>query len=336
MDYINIKIGNERYIQRTEYSKIVIINDNGSKYSINNLNELPPFQQLIINTLLDVEKSPRKYFNYEEYNGEIFIMEYYGNLKHLVIPREIDGKKVTELGSIFCENETLETIIFPDTIKNISRNICYDMRNLKFVQLSTNIKNIPPLAFFNCNHLKYINLENLEKIENYGFNNCDELETINLEKIKSIEVNAFAECKKLKTINIPNIEKLAESAFSYCENIEEVALGNKLSVINRYSFCGCKNLSKIDFPNNLLEINNSAFYNCPNLKQINFPNTLIKIGDYAFADTNVPEIIFPETLTHIGKCAFAKQDIKNIKISKDTKYEEDTFFISSKEIEKER
>lgn len=51
-------------------------------------------------------------------NGEIEILQYYGNDIDLVIPDEIEGFPVTKLGyRSFAWNNTFESVVIPDTVK---------------------------------------------------------------------------------------------------------------------------------------------------------------------------------------------------------------------------
>lgn len=326
MDYINIKIGNERYIQRNEYNKISIIHDNGTRFAVNSIDELPPFQRTIINTLLDVEKRPSKYFDYEEDTHSITITEYYGKLNHLVLPREIYGKKVTNIKNIFEGHNEIESIFFSDTISKLPSDICLQLRNLKFVQLPSILKTIPPAAFLKCSSLKYINLENIEKIESYGFEDCGNLEEVDLRNIKTVRPFGFAYCRKLKSANMPNIEYLHGNSFAYCDTLESIYLGNNLSKIDQFAFFHCEDLKYLRLPNELLEIEKFAFCNCSSLSEVNFPETILTIGECAFVDTDLSGTInLPKSLTDLGPSAFYNENIKEVNISKDTKYKKNTF-----------
>ncbi|MDD6148348.1 MAG: leucine-rich repeat domain-containing protein [Lachnospiraceae bacterium] len=79
---------------------------------------------------------------YDSENASITdIGSYNGSDKVVVIPSEIDGKKVTEIDKLaFGNNETVEGIVVPDTVEYIRDGAFGNCSNLKYVVMSKNIK----------------------------------------------------------------------------------------------------------------------------------------------------------------------------------------------------
>ena len=118
-------------------------------------------------------------------DGTIEIFGFYENtMSSIVIPSEIDGKKVTSIGnSAFSNCSNLGSITIPDSVTNIGNS-----------------------AFSNCTGLTTIILPaSLERIGYNTFSSCINLKSITLPKsIKNIEEYAFDNCKSLTEITIPN------------------------------------------------------------------------------------------------------------------------------------
>ncbi len=75
---------------------------------------------------------------------------YSGKDKVVVVPSEIDGKKVVEIGQLtFANNKDVEGIVIPDTVEHISTGAFGNCENLKYVVLSKNLKAIEEGAFVN-------------------------------------------------------------------------------------------------------------------------------------------------------------------------------------------
>ncbi|MBQ6795024.1 MAG: leucine-rich repeat protein [Clostridia bacterium] len=99
---------------------------------------------------------------YYEKDGEVHIIGLWDtNAKSVIIPGEIDGKKVLLDSSAFKSSK------------------------LVTVTLDENIKEIPYCAFWMCKDLQHINLENVEHIDSQAFMYCTNLKDVNLLNIKS-------------------------------------------------------------------------------------------------------------------------------------------------------
>ena len=353
MSYIDIKLGNEHIIQRNKFSKITIENDNGSKYVINDLFELPPFQQKMIAEYLKVKENPYKYFQYkinEHDTNTITLTKYIGESEHVVIPSEINGFVVTNIENIFPNlTNDIKTIIFPETLMALPSKICDRLKNLKFVQLPSLLEVIPNEAFYHCESLEHINLKNIKEVGNYAFNYCLKLEKIDSEKIKKIGRYAFYYLWNLQELNLPNVREIDEMAFHRCAYLKKVSLGDNVTEINRCVFSCCYRIEELKLPNYLVEIKEGAFEGCLGLKEVKLPNTLRKIGERGFRICrNLESINFPETLEEIGDAAFVQTKMKGpitfpknlirigykafldcifdkVDIAKATKYYKDTF-----------
>jgi hypothetical protein len=105
------------------------------------------------------------FFTYEERNGFITITGFNSDSldlisdKELIIPGEIEGKKVT----------------------SIADNAFRDMpKDIESVILSPELKTVGGAAFSGCSLEKLIIYDNLESISDYSFENCNELRTLRI------------------------------------------------------------------------------------------------------------------------------------------------------------
>lgn len=331
MDYLNFKLGNKQYIQRNEFSKIIVYKDGKKEYIADDIKELSTLQQQIIKDAINIAQNPDTYFIYKTYaddENSIYITDYIGNFtENIVIPSHINGKKVCGIDKIFSNHNEIKRIIMPDTIEQIYSGTFEGASYLSFVQLSPKITKIPPFLFSHCKELKYVNLENITQIGKFAFNSCESLENVNLQNVCEIKEFAFNFCDNLKSVNLPKIINIEEGAFKYCINLTSAVLNNELTVIPKYLFGNCENLNKINLPNKLVRIEDGAFKNCLSIKTINFPETLRQIGELAFSVSGLEcEIYFPKKLMSIGSCAFERTNIV-VHISEKTRCLHDTFSL---------
>ena len=113
---------------------------------------------ITMDDLKNHEETPAEDFKYrDKSNGEAVIKEYTGDDPIVVIPNEIDGKKVVDFGKIFTNNQDVVA-----------------------VKIGNNVEKIENGAFTNCKNLKYLVLGENVKIFEYGNVGDDKLEQIEL------------------------------------------------------------------------------------------------------------------------------------------------------------
>ena len=113
-------------------------------------------------------------------NDEIIIKTYLGKDREVVIPYEIEGKKVAGIGEYAFNgqkrlvsieegfenhpnskyNNRIRKIYIPSTVTEIGEYAFADMKNLKEVVIDEGVRNIDSYAFFNCPNLESVDLPN--------------------------------------------------------------------------------------------------------------------------------------------------------------------------------
>ena len=73
-------------------------------------------------------------------DGSVVIDGYTGDDPIVVIPNEIDGKKVVDFGKIFTNNKDVVAIKVGDNIENIKNGAFGNCDNLKYIVLGKNVK----------------------------------------------------------------------------------------------------------------------------------------------------------------------------------------------------
>lgn len=338
MNYLDIKLNNKYYVQRTEHSKIIEFDEENKKNNkYNSYDELPKDIQEEIIKVLEIRKNPKKHFAYviepRTFNAAITFYNELG-VKNLFIPETIDGFNVTELRKIEeMDEEPIERIIIPDSVNNLGESLCAGNHSLQEVILSPNITKISKGCFIGCINLSKINLENVELIGSSAFYACQSLTTLNLNKLKLIEPNGLQNCKNIEELNMPEIKGLYGSALSDNDKLQKITLGEKLKYIGQNVFRNCLLLDNVHLPSNITYIKEGTFENCKNLKTITLPDKLENIEMCAFGLSGLEgTITFPETLRSIGAYAFAGCPIKKINICKTTNFKDNSFSIDKNDI----
>lgn len=183
---------------------------------------------------------------------QVTIEGYNGKETKIVIPSEIDGLPVTEIGwEAFKDNHNIVSVVIPDTVEKIEFSAFYGCRNLTDLVVPESVKALDQSAFHGCHGL----------VDENGF---------------IIVLNVLYEyLGNAETVTIPSgIETIACSCFMDNEKIKKVILPESIREISYGAFSGCKNLQPIDIPSSECRIEGSDFrihhshVECENFGQI--------------------------------------------------------------------
>lgn len=174
-----------------------------------------------------------------------------GKIKSVVIKNGL-----TSISSFtFCDCNKLTSVTIPNSVTSIYGDAFYNCDSLTKLNLPrrlTNIWNTDGGAFFACNKLASISVEEGNKA--YASENG-----VLYNKNKSVLIR-YPEGKKGSKVVIPN-------------GVKEIDYG---------AFVNCNNITKIDIPDGLISIKDDAFINCTKLTRIVIPNSVTNIGDCTF------------------------------------------------------
>ena len=272
------------------------------------------------------------------------ITKYKGTDESIVIPSEIDGKKVTVIGSsAFYGFKSLKNIEIPDGITSIENYAFCQCWSITSLSVPESVTSIGTGAFRFCGDLKEIKLpSNLSVLSDSLFGADANLEYI-----------TFGDAEKTDTVIIPEtVQKMGNYVFMNCEKIKNIKLPSNLKSIGKTCFQGCISLTGLFIPQSVESIGGGIFGDCDALQSVEIEdennnfifkdgilydvkngilvsavNSLIpekvivdectKTIDYsAFADcNNLYEIEIPQGVVNIGEKAFERLDnLKNIDI----------------------
>jgi len=220
--------------------------------------------------------------------------------------------------------DSVESIIFPDSLTTLEQEGLRDLSNLKKVKLPEGIKVIPDRFFMRCG-LESIDIPNsVVKYESSAFQNCENLITINHStSLKVVEDSCFRGCSQLTSQLPDSVVYLGTYAFKDC-GLTYVEMPSKLQRIVTKTFLNDTSIEEVKF-NNVTEVGPSAFNgsslekldlgsvaivgggafrNCNSLKGVDLDLGGMKIGAYAFADSEIEGTITVDDGTDLSFSAF--------------------------------
>ncbi len=250
-------------------------------------------------------------------DGTTWIHGYIGTDTDVVIPSEIEGRKVVGIMAFAfsdCPNVTniempsdvnkFEKYAFEDTawykniynthsdgviyINNVAVDYKGEMPENTHLTLKDGTTGIAGGAFWGSNG-SLVEIEIPDSVTYIGedaFNNCYNLKSVNIpDGVTEISDGAFCNAS-LTSITIPDsVERLGNHAFSDCYELNNVILGKGLNKINESTFSTCMNLESIVIPDNIISIDDCAFWGCYNLENITMSDNLLLLDSDVFLNT---------------------------------------------------
>lgn len=113
--------------------------------------------------------SPAYHFRYEETDGGITIVEYLEDESRVVIPAEIDGKKVTRIASGAFRNRSFDTLVLPPSIIGAAGGAFSNCQNFDTLYICDTFTEIEEDAFLNCKKFSHLRL-NAAQMPHYPVN----------------------------------------------------------------------------------------------------------------------------------------------------------------------
>ena len=201
----------------------------------------------------------------------------------VIVPKVFNGpsgeKYVVEItSSVASEQEDLEQVVLPSTLKEIYENTFEGCTSLSEIEIPDSITRIGYCTFKDCTSLSEIVIpSSVTTIYNRAFDGCTSLSSIEIpDSVTSIGKYAFENCTSLSEIVIPaSVESIGSLEFDGCISLESIIVDSNNTVYDSREncnaiietnsntlVCGCKT-TKI--PNSVTSIGSSAFSLCISL-----------------------------------------------------------------------
>ena len=236
---------------------------------------------------------------YDAALGGAVIEGYTGTEPDIRLPDMIGEDKVLQV-YITDNNKKVKTLIIPEGVTDV---YCKHFQNLEYVELPSTVTELSENAFQDCEHLSYINLDNITVFGERCLEDCNIDHIDWADEVTYIGAYAFTG-SGITEVEVPFItpqivenEKndctywnanIGEGIFMNCYELTKATVHN---TIFKGGFCGCKSLEEINFicddenyysyqadyngkdaTQYYMTINENALNHCDALTTVNFVN----------------------------------------------------------------
>ncbi len=233
-------------------------------------------------------------------------------ITELVVPFEINGKKVVLSEGAFSNLDSLEFVYVEEGFKKLPKELFKNSVKLNDVILPQSLTIVGEGAFENCKSLEEIDLKNTFTLEKAAFRGCEGLlNVIHNQSLLKIEEEAFKNCVSLTDINLKVCEYLGRYSFENCMSL------TKVDLLSLKDWDGIDNKTVIE------GYVYSPFFNCDGLKEIRIrlPENAEEIGYKAICmnSENIERVIYENFSPNLCNLDFAIMEfdeMKNITLCK--------------------
>ena len=247
--------------------------------------------------------------------------------KDLILPGEIDGNRVTRIGThAFSYCHSLKSVSIPEGVTRICASAFYKCESLTSVTIPDSVTRIDDYAFDGCSSLTSVTIpDGCECGYNVFPEGCTVIGHFAVKAAQVPDANTVftyvsndsgititgyegelpAELILPGEIDGQKVTAIGSSAFSKCSGLISVTIPDSVTVIDISAFCHCINLMNIMIPDSVKSINVEAFRECYSLTSVTIPESVTSIGAYAFHScSSLTSIAIPKSMRNIGMGAF--------------------------------
>lgn len=275
-----------------------------------------------------------KFWSDENSKEDLWIDDYIGTEKDVIIPISFNGKRVKGFAENAFAQCRAESVSIPGYYEKIPGYFGSNNQYIQSVTFGEGVREIGYFAFSGCTSLQDVTMPtkalqigcNAFAGTPYLENNNDEFfiqsgtlirylgkekDVVIPEGVTVLGAQSFARAKHVESITIGNqVQKIDEKimgddCWEQNTKLKKLVIGDSVVEIGSDAFQYNRSLTDIVFECSLRVIGSFAFFGCAKLQEIHLEHTkLTTIEQMAFAYTSLETVKLPKTVCRIGSSAF--------------------------------
>lgn len=253
-------------------------------------------------------------FTYRVADDQAVITGYTGNKLAVIIPSQIGGYPVTEIGARAFQGKEFITVKISEGIRVIDTE-AFSIYNLQNVELPQSLREIRRGAFRGCGNLSAIDIpQGVTVLGSQAFASCSSLSSVRVPAgVTAIEYQTFYGCSALQDVSLPDsLRRIGDEAFRYCGSLQRVDLPAGLTAIGVEAFPQTTEMHLTD-GNAAFRVENGALISlvegavvhCNPVPVLTIPLDVTRIGDGVVSGRNdIGSLTLPKGLKTIGDSCF--------------------------------
>ena len=269
------------------------------------------------------EKSPAGTVTYQLTNEKAILVRYEGTDEELVIPKEVAGRPVAQIGNGIkglvgaLETKTIKRVQIPDSVEVIAAH-AFEYFGTIECELPDTLKVLGDQAFAYCS-VPFTSLPSglLDLGAEALGSGCDfftdgvtipaGIEHIAPGAFKGIAVSKFQMAGKNEDYSVRDGMLYAGGRFLLAGRLPDasgiIVIPDGTEAVGTYAFAGMP-VEEVVIPSSVTIISQYAFAYCQSLKRVTLAEGLQNIGSYSFVYTGLKQLDLPESCERIGIAAF--------------------------------
>lgn len=217
-------------------------------------------------------------FAYEpdETDNTATIKGYYEfSTEDLVIPAYMEEEFLVDTIGLtaFAYNNSLKTVVIPETVVKIDTSAFAYCENLASVTIPEGVEEIMDFVFYECPSLTSVTIpDSITLICAASFCNCASLQ----------EINVSENNQNYQVVNGLLLNKKGTVLQCCPGSFTEVTIPEGVTKLDDRAFFGCKNLTTVVIPEGVTSIGDWEFFDCKALTSVTIPASVTKIYNNAF------------------------------------------------------
>ncbi len=241
---------------------------------------------------------------------------------------------ITHIGSNAFRNLNISSAWIPSTVGSVGVSAFEGCTSLATLYLGCSVNSIGKAAFRGCTpsfvtipdsvtylgdgafDSKFYDTDGIDELEH----TVENLAGSTFEKVDDKLVKESSKCgegvtykldRYTRTLTISGTGQMSDFSvgtapwYQHWDIISSVRIGDSVTSIGEYAFCGCRSLTSVTIPDSVESVGGHAFEECVAITSVTIPDSVTSLGDQIFFGCrSLTSVTIPDSIESIGSYTF--------------------------------